>query len=192
MVPVEGDWPVLQLRDIALVPVARDDLPLLFKWINDRDLVLLNAPYRPVAELRHESWFEDMLKRDDVHLFGIRHLESGRLIGSCQLLGVHAIHRHAELQVRIGDPDARGRGYGTQAVELLVRFGFVDLHLHRISLHVFADNVVAIRTYEKVGFRREGVSRDAAFIDGRYVDVVTMGILSTDVQPPATPGTPST
>ena len=171
-----------RLRDIALVPVERDDLPLLFNWINDRDLVVLSAPYRPIDGPRHESWFESMLKRDDVHLFGIRHLESGRLIGSCQLLGVHPVHRHAELQVRIGEPEARGRGYGTQALELLVRFGFVDLHLHRISLQVFADNAVAIRTYEKVGFRREGVLRDAAYVDGKYVDVVTMGILESDVR----------
>jgi diamine N-acetyltransferase len=173
---------MLRLRDVALVPVTRDDLPLLFEWINDRDLVLLSAPYRPVAEQGHEAWFENMLKRDDAHLFGIRHLQSGRLIGSCQLLEVHPIHRHAELQVRIGEADARGHGYGTQAVELLVKFGFVDLHLHRIALHAFAHNLVAIRTYEKVGFRREGVSRDAAYVDGRYVDVIAMAILDTDVR----------
>jgi RimJ/RimL family protein N-acetyltransferase len=134
---------MLRRRDIALVPVERDDLPLLFSWINDRDLVVLSAPYRPIDGLRHESWFESILKRDDVHLFGIRHVESGRLIGSCQLLGVHPIHRHAELQVRIGEAAARGHGYGTQALELLLQFGFTDLHLHRISLHVFADNAAA-------------------------------------------------
>jgi diamine N-acetyltransferase len=173
---------MLRRTDVALVPVERDDLPMLFKWINDRDLVLMSAPYRPIPQLRHELWFENMQKREDVHLFGIRHLESGRLIGSCQLLGVHPIHRQAELQVRIGDADARGHGYGTQAVELLVRFGFLDLHLHRISLHVFADNAVAIRTYEKVGFRREGLLRDGAYIDGRYVDVVIMGILESDLE----------
>lgn len=171
---------MLRRRDIALVPVERDDLPLLFSWINDRDLVVLSAPYRPIDGLRHESWFESILKRDDVHLFGIRHVESGRLIGSCQLLGVHPIHRHAELQVRIGEAAARGHGYGTQALELLLQFGFTDLHLHRISLHVFADNAAAIRTYEKVGFRREGVLRDAAYVDGRYIDVVIMGILKTE------------
>jgi RimJ/RimL family protein N-acetyltransferase len=171
---------MLRATDIALVPVERNDLPTLFTWINDRDLVVLSAPYRPVPDLRHEAWFENLLKREDVHLFGIRHLESGRLVGSCQLLGIHPVHRHAELQVRIGDATARGHGYGTQAVGLLVRFGFADLHLHRISLHVFADNAAAIRTYEKAGFRREGVLRDGAFIDGGYVDVVIMGILKTD------------
>jgi RimJ/RimL family protein N-acetyltransferase len=116
--------------------------------------------------------------RDDVYLFGIRQLTSGRLIGSCQLLSLDRTQRKAELQIRIGDEQARGRGYGTQAVELLVRFGFVDLNLHRIALHVFADNEAAIRTYEKAGFQREGLLRGAAYVDGRYLDVVVMGILN--------------
>jgi diamine N-acetyltransferase len=171
---------MLRDADVALVPVEKADLPTLFTWINDRDLVLLSAPYRPISGLRHELWFEGLLSREDVHLFGIRHLVSGRLVGSCQLLGIHPIHRHAELQVRIGDPDARGRGYGTQAVGLLVKFGFTDLNLHRISLHVFAENAAAIRTYQKSGFRREGVLRDGAYINGNYVDIVIMSILKSD------------
>jgi RimJ/RimL family protein N-acetyltransferase len=165
-------------RDIALVPITHDDLPQLFTWINDRDLVLLSAPFHPVDQARHEAWFERMMQRDDVHLFGIRHVESGRLIGSCQLLGRSPLHRNAELQIRIGEADARGRGYGTEAVKLLVRFGFADLNLHRISLQVFADNAAAIRAYEKAGFVREGLLRDAAYIDGRYIDVVAMAILN--------------
>jgi RimJ/RimL family protein N-acetyltransferase len=173
---------MIKAQDVALVPVTRADLPVLFEWINDRDLVLLSAPYRPVNELRHEAWFSSMLQREDVHFFGIRQLASGRLIGSCQLLAISPTHRHAELQVRIGDATARGRGYGTQAVGLLVRFGFSDLQLHRIALHVFAENHAAIRTYEKTGFRREGLLRDAAYIDGKYVDIVLMGILATDVR----------
>jgi len=173
---------MLRGSDVALVPIERSDLPTLFTWINDRDLVLLSAPYRPIPELRHELWFESMLKREDVHLFGIRHLASGRLIGSCQLLGIHPTHRHAELQVRIGDVEARGHGYGTEAVRLLIKFGFTDLNLHRISLHVFADNAAAIRTYIKTGFRQEGVLRDGAYIGGKYVDVVMMGILESDQQ----------
>jgi len=171
---------MLQSRDVALAPVTRADLPQLFAWINDRDLVLLSAGYRPVNELQHEAWLGRMLTRDDVYLFGIREVASGRLIGSCQLLAVDRAHRKAELQIRIGDAQARGRGYGTQAVELLVKFGFVDLNLHRIALHVFADNAAALRAYEKAGFQREGLLRDAAYVDGRYLDAVVMGILNSN------------
>lgn len=169
---------MLQSSDIALAPVSRTDLPQLFAWINDRDLVVLSASYRPVNELQHEAWLERILLRDDVYLFGIRQLASGRLIGSCQLLAFDRTHRTAELQIRIGDEQARGHGYGRQAVGLLLRFGFDDLNLHRIGLHVLADNAAAIRTYEKAGFVREGVLREAAYVDGRHRDVVVMGILN--------------
>jgi len=86
----------------------------------------------------------------------------------------------AELQIRIGDAADRGRGVGSEAVGLLLRFAFDDLNLQRVQLHVFADNAAAIRVYEKAGFVREGVLRQAAHIGGKYVDVVLMGILRED------------
>ena len=64
-----------------------------------------------------------------------------------------------------------------EAVRLLLDFAFRDLNLHRVYLHVFDTNAAAIRIYEKVGFVREGVLRQAAHIDGRYVDVMVMSIL---------------
>ena len=101
-------------------------------------------------------------------------MKTKKLIGTCQLHSISAVHRHAELQIRIGDVKQRGHGYGTDAVQLLLKFGFDDLNLHRIFLHVFADNKAAVRTYEKCGFKREGILRHAAHIDGRYVDDVLM------------------
>jgi RimJ/RimL family protein N-acetyltransferase len=113
-------------------------------------------------------------------MFAIREREGDRLVGSCQLLGLDARHRSAELQIRIGEPDARGRGLGTEAVALLLRHAFADLDLHRVSLHVFASNAAALATYERCGFVREGVLREAAMLDGRRDDVVVMGVLRRD------------
>ncbi|HET6900811.1 MAG TPA: GNAT family protein, partial [Vicinamibacteria bacterium] len=120
---------------------------------------------------------ENVQGRDDLIVFGIRLRETDRLIGTCQLLHINRVHRTAELQIRIGDAAERGRGYGTEAVALLVGFAFKDLNLHRVSLQVFATNARAIHAYEKAGFVREGVLRQAAHVDGGYVDLVVMGIL---------------
>ena len=95
----------------------------------------------------------------------------GRLIGSCQLHGIHPVHRSAELQIRIGEAGERGRGHGTEAVTLLVDFAFRDLNLRRVALHVLATNERALKMYERIGFVREGVLREAAHVDGEYVDV---------------------
>lgn len=162
---------------IALAPITRDDLAVMFGWINDRDDVLSNAPYKPISESDHQDWFESVRQRTDTVLFGIRLLETSKLIGSCQLHSISEIHRSSELQIRLGDASERGKGLGTEAVKLLLSFAFNDLNLHRVYLHVFNTNTAAIRSYEKAGFVREGVLRQAAHINGDYLDVFVMGIL---------------
>ena len=162
---------------VRLAALRAGDSDSLFRWINDRKLVELNAPFHKVRRRQHDAWFASIRKRRDVAIFGIRLSKNDRLIGSCQLHTIDADHRSAELQIRIGEADARGQGYGVEAVRLLARFGFGTLKLHRIWLRVFSTNRRAIRAYRKAGFRREGVMRDAACINGRYVDVVVMGII---------------
>ena len=167
---------------VVLAPLRRSDAPQLLAWINDREQVLFNAPYAPVHERQHAKWFDALETRRDAVIFGIRRRAGTRLIGVCQLLSISRVHRSAELQIRIGDPAARNHGFGSQAVRSLVDFAFGDLNLHRVSLQVFATNTRAIRAYEKCGFSREGLLRQAAHIDGTYVDIVVMGILRTDVR----------
>ncbi len=168
---------------VELSPLTDGDSEAMLRWINERDLVLLSSAYRPVDEANHREWFNSIRRRSDVVIFGIREVDGGRLVGSCQLLGISATHRKAELQIRIGEVDARGRGYGKEAVQLLLDFAFNDLNLHRIELTVLDGNEPAIKTYIGVGFVREGTLRQAAYIDGRYVDLIVMGILR-DERPP--------
>lgn len=168
---------MLKSEQIMLASLRNEDSPILWKWINDRDLVQFNAAYKPVSEAQHQAWFESIRQRDDVFIFGIRLLETDELIGSCQLHSVDQVSRSAELQIRLGEAAARGKGFGTEAVRLLLKFAFTDLNLNRVYLHVFDSNTRAIQVYEKNGFSREGVLRQAAYIDGRFVDVVVMGVL---------------
>ncbi len=168
---------MLRGRHVALAPLRDADSPVLFAWINEREEVLRNAPYHPVHEADHRSWFDAVRQRADTVIFGIRTLDGDRLVGSCQLSGIDRRHGTAELQIRLGEVSARGRGWGTEAVGLLVRHAFADLGLHRVVLHVLAGNAAAIRVYEKAGFVREGVLREAAYIDGRRLDLVVMALL---------------
>lgn len=163
---------------VTLSALVAEDSDLLFGWINERDLVILSAPFRPVARAEHDLWFQRIRQREDVRIFGIR--EDGRLVGTCQLHSIHPVHRSAELQIRIGEPDARGRGVGTMATARLLEFGFHELALHRIYLHVLATNAAACRLYERAGFRVEGRQLQAACIEGVWVDVVLMAILAAE------------
>lgn len=171
----------MQADRVRLRPLRRADAPLLYEWITHRELVILNAPYHPVSDVDHAAWVESMLtKRTDMVIFVIEELASNKAIGTCQLLNINWRHRSAELQIRIGDEAFRSKGHGTEAVKLLCHFGFADLNLHRIYLHVFETNKRAIRAYEKAGFLREGSLKEAAFIDGRWLDVAVMGLIEQD------------
>jgi RimJ/RimL family protein N-acetyltransferase len=151
------------------------------QWINDRDQVIFNASYKPVNESQHQAWFEAIQQRSDTVIFGIRLITDDRLIGTCQLHGISCVHRGAELQIRL-TADDRGKGYGSEAVQLLLQFGFRDLNLNRVYLQVFETNSRAIAVYEKVGFVREGTLRQAAYVNGEYCGVIVMGILREDYE----------
>jgi RimJ/RimL family protein N-acetyltransferase len=165
---------------VTLTPITMADAPTLFDWINDRDLMLFNAPFQPTHEASHLDWIRGLSKRADLVAFAIRTQPAKKLIGVCQLTAINHVSRSATLQIRIGEAAARGKGLGLEAVNALVAFGFTDLNLHRIALHVFATNVRAIKTYERAGFQHEGTLRDAAFVDGRFVDVKMMALLKGD------------
>ena len=165
---------------VMLTPIRMADAPALFTWINDRDLVLFNAPFHPTHEASHLDWVRGLSKRKDLVAFAIRTRPANKLIGVCQLTGINQVSRSADLQIRIGEAAGRGKGLGPEAVDALVRFGFNDLNLHRIALQVFATNTRAIKAYENAGFLHEGTLRDAAFIDGKFVDVRVMAILEGD------------
>jgi RimJ/RimL family protein N-acetyltransferase len=108
-------------------------------------------------------------------------------IGSCMLRTYRgAENRTGSLGIMIGEKDYWSHGYGTDAIRALCAFGFDEMNLHRIQLHVFEYNARGIRCYEKCGFREEGRYRQAYFRRGRYWDVVVMAILAEEYRTQAT------
>lgn len=109
--------------------------------------------------------------------FSIRSLEDDRLLGETDLEVDHYAARNAFIGIGIYHRDNWGKGYGTDAMNLALRFAFYELSLNRVSLTVFEYNPRAIRSYEKAGFRHEGRSRGVLLKDGKRWDVIYMGIL---------------
>ena len=118
----------------------------------------------------------DVLENKDEIYFGIYTLTDNRLIGSCSIEPMRS-HRNAWVAIGIGDPAYRGKGYGTDAMRLLIGYGFRELDLQKITLSAFGYNLRAIRSYEKAGFIREVVQRAALYRDGQRHDMIVMGIL---------------
>jgi RimJ/RimL family protein N-acetyltransferase len=103
--------------------------------------------------------------------------KSGRLVGEVKLWRVSERNRSAMLTIFIGEEARWSRGYGSDALRLILRQAFGPMGLHRVELHVFDFNTRAIRCYEKVGFVKEGARRGALVRGGQYHDILVMGIL---------------
>ncbi len=111
------------------------------------------------------------------YTFGIYTLENDRLIGFTSLEGDIFPHGEAFVGIGIGERDFWGKGYGTDAMQVILRFGFQELNLRRVALDTFEYNPRAIRSYEKVGFVHEGRAREFLYREGRRWDLIFMGIL---------------
>jgi len=163
-------------KTITLSALQDGDKYILFRWINDPALMKWNAPFRPVSLDEHLSWFSQVRADKSKALFGIRRIANGQLIGLIQLVDIHPVHRSAELRIKICVPDCRGKGYGSEALRLLLDFARGTLNLRRVKAEVVASNAAALRTFERIGFQEEGRQREAAFMNGQWQDLVIMGL----------------
>ena len=173
----------------------RSDIPKFVEWLNDLEVRRYLSMIYPISQVSEEQWFENMLKLPaSEQPFGIEirdHLpkgsmvpaganESWRLIGNCSYMGINWTDRSAEVGLFIGDKTCWNKGYGTEVMRLLLRFGFETLNLNRIFLRVDEDNKGGVRAYEKAGFVHEGRFRQATYRDGKYCDLLFMSVLRSE------------
>lgn len=112
--------------------------------------------------------------------FNIRTLPEGKLVGFVVLWGLEWAHRESTISIALGEPDYWGKGLGTDAMRLCLRYAFNELNLQRVTLTVLGYNQRAIRSYEKAGFQHEGVIRQWGIREGQRYDVHVMGILRAE------------
>jgi len=153
------------------------DPKLMAQWDQDSEFQRL---FNSEAALRFNSsqikkFFEDEI--ESMHFFMIERLEDNRKIGMVDLSGVNWTAGDAWVGIGIGERELWGKGYGTDAMRVVLRYAFEELNLNRVTLNVFSVNQRAIASYLKVGFRHEGVVPGALLKAGKRCDLVFMGIL---------------
>jgi RimJ/RimL family protein N-acetyltransferase len=169
----------------TLVRLAAEEPQTLAEAVNrwDRDSEyrrLLDAePSNQYSVKKLTEWIQKDQEKDppSFYAFGIRTLEGDRLVGYTGLEGDISPHGEAFVWIGIGERDFWGKGYGTDAMNVILRFAFEELNLRRVSLDTFEYNPRAIRSYEKVGFVHEGRARNFLYREGRRWDLIFMGIL---------------
>ncbi len=165
---------------VYLSPMHPDDAETYVRWLNDFAVTDgLGSSPRIMNAVAEQEWIVSNLK-SLAPQFAIVRLSDDVLLGNCGIDSISSPSMHAMVGLFIGEKANRGQGYGTEALRLLLSYGFYYLNLHNIMLKVFSFNENAIRVYEKVGFREFGRRRESCYLDGKYYDDVHMDILKSE------------
>ncbi|MFQ5979817.1 MAG: GNAT family N-acetyltransferase [Candidatus Heimdallarchaeota archaeon] len=160
-----------------------EDVSLFLDNWNAYELRRFVGEMFPHSKEEEEAWvrqtWEEMRKGQN-YTFAIEALQNNELLGGAGLHNVNRITRSAILGIAIHKPQNWGHGFGTDAIEVLLRIAFDILNLHRVELEVHDFNTRAIACYRKTGFQEVGRRREARFTEGRYHDTLIMDILAKE------------
>jgi RimJ/RimL family protein N-acetyltransferase len=167
---------------IQLARPTKADIAEIARWSEDMEYqrLLRRGMVYPGSVEEHEDWFADMAKSEDMVPFVIRTLDEDKLIGLLVIKDIMWQARHCAFFIGIGEAEMRGRGYGVDAIHVMLKYAFLEMNLNRVGLEVMSYNEVGLRTYKKVGFRHEGILRAYGYRDGIYYDMHLMGILRSE------------
>ena len=164
---------------IYLSPMNKEDVEIYTKWLNDYDVSGNLGQYKRLISLNNEEKFLDSLTTDG-HNYAMVLNDNDTLIGNISLFDIDNVSRKATLGIFIGEKEHRGKGYGSEAIRLILDYGFKILNLHNIMLQVNSNNAQGIACYKKAGFREFGRRRESCYLNGQYLDDVHMEILSSE------------
>ena len=162
---------------VYLSPIDKNDYELWTKWVNDTEVTLGTLQTEKILGIDEEKEVLERLSKGGT-TFAIVDLENDKAIGFLGLPGIDSVNRSSSLAITIGEKSYWNKGYGSEAVELLLDYGFSILNLHSINLTVYSFNKGAIESYKKSGFKEVGRYREAKIICGEKFDKVVMDILS--------------
>jgi RimJ/RimL family protein N-acetyltransferase len=161
-----------------LSPIDINDAGKFTEWLNDLELTINLQLYGGAISLENEKTFLSNLSKD--HNYSIIDLETNELIGNCGFLDIDYVNQTAETGMFIGDKKFWNKGYGTEALSLLIDYGFKALNLHNIMLKVYEYNKSAIKCYEKIGFKPMGKRREALHRNLEKHNIIFMDIIQND------------
>lgn len=164
---------------VTLKRPTKDDAAIIGGWMADIEYqrMLRRGMVYPGDGGDTDAWFSHMLKEDAGYPFAIRRNDDDTLVGFLVIKDIMWASRNCSLVIGIGDKNQRGRGFGTDAMRVLLRYCFMEMNLYRVGLEVMAYNTGAIRAYTKAGFQPEGVLRGFVYRDGVYYDIQLMSVL---------------
>lgn len=168
-------------KRLYLSPINIDDAENYIKWMNDKAVAGNYGQYSLLVTPKSDmKWLFE--PESGVHRYAIVLFDGDVLIGSISLHDINHVNRTAFTGIFIGEEEYRSKGYGAEAIRLILEYGFKTMNLNNIMLSVHGDNFAGITCYKKVGFREAGRRREWVFKDGKYIDVIYMDILAREFE----------
>ena len=158
-----------------LSPIDTNDAEIFAEWLNDMEVLNNLQLYSSIVSLEAEKEFLSNLSKD--HNYSIIDLETNEIIGNCGFLDIDPVNQTAETGIFIGNKAYWNKGYGTEALSLLIDYGFMALNFHNIMVKVYEYNKIAIKCYEKIGFKKIGARRKALYRNLEKHDIIFMDLL---------------
>ena len=167
-------------KRVNLRPLVRGDLVYLRKWLGDAEIRGLIGEVASMSKAESEKFLEKVRGDTARAWFMVVVKENNKVIGEAGLLRMDRAWHTTDISVIIWEREEWGKGYGTEAVLLLLDHAFRHLDFHRAAVGVVGFNERALRFWAKIGFKKEGVQRDGYYYDGKYHDFVLMSILEDE------------
>ncbi|MGF9909972.1 GNAT family N-acetyltransferase [Brevibacillus porteri] len=170
----------LEGERVFLRPIGTEDTELYFRSLFNKETRMLTGTQNHFTREKIHQYIENKGQDSSSVLLLICLCENDQVIGDVQIGDIDRNNRNAFIRISIDQNANQGKGYGSEALLLMLDYGFGILNLHRIELNVFAFNERAILTYEKLGFQREGVQRQALYYNHAYHDSILMSMLADE------------
>lgn len=166
---------------VGLAVLEKEDLPYFKKWLNDPRLSIFMREFDwMLADENVLEWYDKSIHDDTQIDFAIVGMETGNLLGACSIVGIDKRNETGEARIFIGDPRFWNKGYGKEAMILLLDYAFNVINLNNITLGVNEINDRAISAYKKIGFREAGRIRKARVIGRKEYDLILMDMLGEE------------
>lgn len=161
--------------------IDREDMMIINSWRSSKELIdHLGAPFRYINKEVDFKWFENYMQNRGTNIRCSILNEEEQVLGLVSLTNIDRMNQTAVFHIMIGDSTHRDKGIGSYATNEILRHAFYDMNLNRVELTVLESNNRAIALYEKLGFKKEGIKRDAVYKNGEFVNMIFMAILKSE------------
>lgn len=161
--------PILRGEKCILRPPRKEEFAEMAKWFEDPEVIRYTLQLGPPSEGLQEERFRQQVESPDNVAWAVE--VEGRPVGHTGIWGINWRYGHGETGIVIGDKSLWRKGIATEAMALRTRFGFQELHLHKIKTRAFVENEASIRALKKAGYHECGIQRKEVFRDGRWHDI---------------------